>query len=75
LDLCRPRGRLSGKLESSTRIGGGMRNCDPVEQQARQDFLDELYRAAGRDRLEHPDYSLYTGLYQQWTQQQTEVVQ
>jgi len=52
-----------------------MRNCDPVEQQARQDFLDELYRAAGRDRLEHPDYSLYTGLYQQWTQQQSEVAQ
>jgi len=52
-----------------------MKGCDPVEQQARQDFIDELYRAAGRDRPEHPNYALYTGLFQEWTQQQSEVAQ
>ena len=52
-----------------------MNNCDPVEQKARQKFLDELYRAAGRDRPEHPQYGFYTGLFQEWTQQKTEVAQ
>jgi len=47
-----------------------MRDCDPVEQQLRQDLLDDLYRRAGRDRKDHPYYSLYTGLFQEWTQPQ-----
>ncbi len=42
--------------------------CDPVEQQARQERLDQLYRAAGRDRREHQMYGLYTGLHCEWTQ-------
>ena len=44
-----------------------MRDCHPVEQQLRQDFLDDLYRRDGRDRKEHPHYSTYTGLFQHWT--------
>lgn len=47
-----------------------MRDCDPVEQQLRQDLLDDLYRRAGRDRKDHPYYNLYTGLFQEWTQPQ-----
>ena len=44
-----------------------MRDCNPVEQQLRQDLLDDLYRRAGRDRKDHPMYALYTGLYLEWT--------
>ena len=42
--------------------------CDRVAQQQRQDDLERLYRAAGRDRKSHPMHQLYTGLYQEWTQ-------
>jgi hypothetical protein len=42
--------------------------CDPVAQQQRQDDLDDLYRAAGRDRKGHAMYGLYTGLYREWTE-------
>jgi hypothetical protein len=45
------------------------RDCDPVEQQLRQDFLDDLYRRAGRGRVGHPMRGLYTGLFQEWTAQ------
>lgn len=45
--------------------------CNPVEQQTRQDRLDQLFRAAGRDRREHPMYARYTGLLQEWTAAQT----
>lgn len=38
------------------------RDCDPVEQQARQDELDALYKANGRESKEHPLHALYTGL-------------
>lgn len=41
--------------------------CDPVSQQERQDFLDQLYRASGRDRKDHPMNALYSGLFQEWT--------
>jgi hypothetical protein len=41
--------------------------CDPVAQQQRQDDLDALYRAAGRDRKEHSMYGLYTGLHREWS--------
>jgi|Laugresu1bdmlbsd_1035121.scaffolds.fasta_scaffold30181_1 hypothetical protein len=44
-------------------------DCNPVEQQARQDMLDDLYRRSGRDRKDHPMHSLYTGLWQEWTQE------
>ena len=36
------------------------------QDQQRQDFLDLLYIQYGRDKKEHPMYSVYTGLYQQW---------
>lgn len=49
-----------------------MKGCDPVEQLARQKLLDELYRASGRDRKDHPFHSSYTGLYREWTTQNTE---
>lgn len=45
-------------------------DCDPTEQQARQDWLDELYLLSGRDRPNHPMHCLYTGLYLEWTQAQ-----
>ncbi len=45
-------------------------DCDPAEQNERQAFLDQLYIKSGRDRKNHPLYSTYTGLYQEWTQQQ-----
>lgn len=41
--------------------------CNPVEQQARQDLLDELYVASGRDRKSDPNHSTYTGLWREWT--------
>ena len=42
-------------------------SCDPDTQQQRQDDLDALYRAAGRDRKEHSMYGLYTGLHREWS--------
>jgi hypothetical protein len=44
--------------------------CDPTAQLQRQELLEQLYVASGRNRKSHPLYSLYTGLYQEWTQQQ-----
>lgn len=41
-------------------------NCDPVIQLKRQEFLDALYLADGRDDQEHPYHSSYTGLFEQW---------
>lgn len=48
---------------------GYKRDCDPLEQQARQDLLDDLYRRSGRDRKEHPLHATYTGLWLEWTQE------
>ena len=45
-----------------------MHECNPVEQEARQRLLDELYHRSVRDRLGHPMRGLYTGLWQEWTQ-------
>lgn len=42
--------------------------CNPVEQQVRQDLLDDLYLRSGRDRKGHPMHAVYTGLWQEWTQ-------
>jgi hypothetical protein len=35
-----------------------------MEDQARYEYLEELYRKSGRDQVGHPMHSLYTGLYQ-----------
>ena len=35
-----------------------------LHDQARQDALDCLFVEDGRDKKDHPMYSLYTGLYQ-----------
>jgi hypothetical protein len=37
-------------------------NINPTEQQARQDHLEALYLADGRDDKSHPLHCLYTGL-------------
>lgn len=37
-------------------------NCDPVEQQARQDELDRLYAEDGRHDPKHPAHGTYTNL-------------
>ena len=38
------------------------------EDQRRTDFIDLLYLQDGRFSKEHPLHSLYTGLYEQWVQ-------
>ena len=47
-----------------------MSECNPVEQQGRQDLLEDLYRRSGRDELPygHLLRSTYTGLWQDYTQ-------
>lgn len=42
--------------------------CDPVAQGQRQYELEQLYRAAGRDRRDHPMYGFYTGLRREWSE-------
>ena len=37
-------------------------DCNPAEQQARQDELDRRYEEDGRHDPEHPMHCLYTGL-------------
>jgi hypothetical protein len=37
-------------------------DCNPIDQQARQDRLEELYEADGRHDPAHPQHALYTGL-------------
>jgi hypothetical protein len=37
-------------------------DCNPIEQTARQEQLEQLYLADGRDNPEHPYHGLYTGL-------------
>mgnify|MGYP006271473743 CR=1 FL=1 len=39
-----------------------MADCDPIEQQLRQDALERLYIEDGRESSEHPMHCLYTGL-------------
>lgn len=36
--------------------------CNPVEQQARQERLEALYEADGRHDPAHPAHATYTGL-------------
>lgn len=42
-----------------------LNDCDPAEQQLRQDRLEALYEADGRHAVEHPFHGLYTGLVAQ----------
>ena len=43
---------------------------DHMEQTARQERLELLYRADGRDSPDHPQHKLFTGLWQQHLAQQ-----
>lgn len=43
-----------------------MKDCHPAQEQAKVEFLEQLYRSAGRDRKDHPLHHTYTGLYQEW---------
>ena len=43
-----------------------MKDCHPSQEQAKYEFLEQLYRSAGRDRKDHPLCGTYTGLYQEW---------
>jgi len=43
-----------------------MKNCHPTTEQAKVEFLEQLYRASGRDRKSHPNHGVYTSLYQEW---------
>jgi len=43
-------------------------DCHPIVQQLRQDLLDDLYRRDGRDDPSHPFHSLYTNLFQSYTE-------
>lgn len=45
---------------------------DPLEEQQRQELIEQLYHCAGRDNPEHPQHATYTGLYQEWMAQQAE---
>jgi len=41
-------------------------DCNPIEQQLRQDFLEMLYQKDERSNSkDHPLYARYTGLFQQ----------
>lgn len=40
-------------------------DCNPIEQQARQDQLEEIYEADGRHDPAHPMHATYTGLVAQ----------
>jgi hypothetical protein len=37
-------------------------DCNPIEQQLRQDQLEELYVKDGRKEATHPHHGTYTGL-------------
>lgn len=43
---------------------------DHIEQAARQERLELLYLADGRDSPDHPQHQLFTGLWQQHLAQQ-----
>ncbi len=37
-------------------------DCNPIEQQARQDRLEAAYLASGRAEKDHTKHALFTGL-------------
>lgn len=41
-----------------------MRAINPSEENRRQQYLDRLYELDGRMDRQHPDYGIYTGLFQ-----------
>jgi len=43
-------------------------DCNPIVEQLRQDLLDDLYHRDGRDDPSHPFHSLYTNLFQSYTE-------
>lgn len=43
-------------------------NCNPIEQQARQELLDSWYKRDGRHDPAHPMRNLYTGLAEKYAQ-------
>ena len=43
-----------------------MKECDPVEQNARQEELERLYELDGRNDPNHEFHHTYTGLYQKY---------
>lgn len=47
-----------------------MKDCDPIEQNQRQDLLEAWYEADGRHDRSHPQHGLYTGLAEQYRDQQ-----
>jgi hypothetical protein len=47
-----------------------MPECNPVEQQRRSEFLDDLYVKSGRYDKSHEFHSRYTGLYQEYMKSQ-----
>ena len=51
---------MNSTATAPTRI---MLECNPVDQLARQQRLDELYDQDGRHALDHPSHGLYTGLW------------
>jgi hypothetical protein len=46
-----------------------VKDCDPVEQYARQQELERLYALTGRNRKEHPYHATYTGLWAKFQEQ------
>lgn len=42
-----------------------MNDCHPVVEQMKAEYMDFLYKEAGRDKSEHPMKGLYTGLWQE----------
>jgi hypothetical protein len=45
-------------------------DCNPIEQQARQEQLEAWYAQDGRHNHDHPMHCLYTGLAQAAQQQE-----
>jgi hypothetical protein len=41
-----------------------LNNWDFVKEQQKADFLDHMYKCAGRQNKDHPMHGLYTGLWQ-----------
>jgi hypothetical protein len=49
---------------SETATHSFMPGCNPLVQQARQDFIETLYEQDGRHDPEHPLHAHYTGLWE-----------
>jgi hypothetical protein len=59
-----PAGRTAYNLEPRPVAAAAEKplDCNPVEQQARQDHIDVMYAADGRHAADHPRHATYTGL-------------